>query len=96
MDAVLEHHDHTFKRTHPLTGGVRDRNGVVYLGDGSWGQLRAPAPLAQRPYLAAASQAYHLTVHRLEGDRRSHVALEASGRVADVCVSTGKRSARRG
>jgi hypothetical protein len=96
VDAVLEHHDHTFKRTHALTDGVRDRNGVIYLGDGSWGQLRAPAPLEKRPYLASASQAYHLTVHRLEGDRRFHVALEANGRVADVSGSAGKRPARRG
>jgi len=96
VDAVLEHHDHTFKRTHPLTGGLKDKNGVVYLGDGSWGRLRAPAPLVERPYLVTASQAYHLTVHRLEGDRRFHVALESAGRVADVHGSAGKRPARRG
>src|SRR6185295_4930036 len=35
VDVVLEHHDHTFKRTHPLVNGMRDKNGVVYLGDGS-------------------------------------------------------------
>jgi acid phosphatase type 7 len=96
VDAVLEHHDHTFKRTHPLTGGLRDKNGVLYLGDGSWGQLRTPSSLKIRPYLAAASKAYHMTVHRLEGDQRFHVALEESGRVADVCGSTGKRLVRKG
>ena len=46
----------------------------------------------KRPYLATASQAYHLTVHRLEGDRRFHIALESSGRVADVCGSIGKHA----
>jgi acid phosphatase type 7 len=96
VDAVLEHHDHTYKRTHTLSGGLRDKNGILYLGDGSWGQLRAPAPLEKRPYLAAASKAYHLTVHRLEGDQRFHVALEESGRVADLCGSRGKRPARKG
>jgi hypothetical protein len=30
-----------------------------------------------------------MTIHRLEGDRRSHVALTVSGRVADTCGSTG-------
>ena len=29
---VLEHHDHTFKRTHPLKGGHIDKYGVIYLG----------------------------------------------------------------
>lgn len=96
VDAVLEHHDHTFKRTHPLKGGLRDKYGVPYLGDGSWGQLRAPAKPEKRPYLAAVGKAYHFTVHKLEGEQRYHVALEESGRVADVFGTTGKRPAKRG
>ncbi|HJS09626.1 MAG TPA: metallophosphoesterase family protein [Pirellulales bacterium] len=96
VDAVLEHHDHTFKRTHPLTDGRPDKNGVLYLGDGSWGKLRVPKKPEQRPYLAAVSKAYHVSVHRLEGDQRFHVALEESGRVADVCMTAGKRPSRRG
>jgi hypothetical protein len=96
VDAVLEHHDHTFKRTHPLTGGLRDRYGVPYLGDGSWGQLRAPASLEKRPYLAAVGQAYHMTVHKLEGEQRYHVAMEEGGKLADVYSTCGKRPAKRG
>jgi len=96
VDVVLEHHDHTFKRTHPLTDGRHDKNGVVYLGDGSWGKLRVPKKPEERPYLAAVSKAYHMSVHRLEGEQRFHVALEESGRVADVCMTAGKRAARRG
>jgi hypothetical protein len=65
VDVVLEHHDHTFKRTHPIKGGLVDKNGVTYLGDGSWGKLRAPRSPEERPYLAAVSEAYHMTVHRL-------------------------------
>jgi hypothetical protein len=94
VDVVLEHHDHTFKRTHRLTDGRADKNGVLYLGDGSWGKLRVPKKPEVRPYLAAVSEAYHLSVHRLEGDDRFHVALEESGRVADVCMTTGKRPSR--
>jgi hypothetical protein len=96
VDAVLEHHDHTFKRTHPITDGRPDKNGVLYLGDGSWGKLRIPKEPEERPYLAAVSKAYHLSVHRLEGEQRFHVALEESGRVADVCMTNGKRPSRRG
>jgi hypothetical protein len=96
VDVVLEHHDHTFQRTHPLTGGHRDKHGVVYLGDGSWGKIRAPGRLEDRPYLAAAAESYHLTVHRLEGGRQFHVALDDTGRVADVCVTNGKRPSKRG
>ena len=59
VDAVFEHHDHTFKRTHPLLDGRVNENGIVYLGDGSWGQLRRPKTPEQRPYLAVTDQAYH-------------------------------------
>lgn len=96
VDAVLEHHDHTFKRTHPLIGGLRDRYGVPYLGDGSWGQLRPPATPENRPYLAAVGQAYHMTVHKLEGEQRYHVAVADDGRVADVFGTFGKRPHKRG
>ncbi|UUO07073.1 metallophosphoesterase family protein [Blastopirellula sp. J2-11] len=96
VDVVLEHHDHTFKRTHPLTDGRIDANGVHYLGDGSWGQLRAPKRPEERPYLAKVSQAYHVTVHRLEGDRRFHVAMEDTGKIADVVTTVSKRASKRG
>jgi hypothetical protein len=96
VDVVLEHHDHTFKRTHPLTNGLYDKNGVLYLGDGSWGKLRIPNSPEKRPYLASVSSSYHLSVHRLEGKQCFHVALDSSGKVADVCLTLGKRPARRG
>lgn len=93
LDVVLEHHDHTFKRTFPLKGGHVDKNGLVYLGDGSWGRLRPPIPLEKRPYMAKVEMAYHLTVHRLEGAERFHIALAEGGRVADV-TKTIKRPTR--
>jgi hypothetical protein len=96
VDAVLEHHDHTFKRTHPLKGGHVDKYGVPYLGDGSWGQLRAPNAPEKLPFLAKVAKAYHMTVHKLEGDTRYHVAVEENGKIADVYGTTGKRPAKRG
>jgi hypothetical protein len=96
VDLVLEHHDHTYKKTHPLINGHYDPHGVLYLGDGSWGKLRVPKTPEERPYLAKVSEAYHVTLHRLEGDRRFHVALEDSGKVADVTTTVSKRAARRG
>ena len=96
VDAVLEHHDHTFKKTHRLTGGRRDTNGVLYLGDGSWGKLRAPKLPEKRDYLRAVSESYHMSLHRLEGERRFHLALGDTGKVLDVEVSYQKREQRRG
>lgn len=91
VDIVLEHHDHTFKRTHPLKDGMIDKGGLVYLGDGSWGALRSLKEIKPRSYMATTSENYHVTLHRLEGDRRFHLALTDAGRVVDICT-TQKRA----
>ncbi len=88
VDAVFEHHDHAYKRSHPLLDGRHDPKGVLYLGDGSWGKIRRPDTPAKRPYLAVTDEAYHLSVHRVEGRERFHVALSDTGRVVDVCSTT--------
>jgi acid phosphatase type 7 len=90
VPVVLEHHDHTFKRTKPLVGGLANDNGVLYLGDGSWGRLRAPQPPEKLSFLAALSQEYHLSLHRLQGEERFHLALDETGRVMDA-ARTGQR-----
>jgi acid phosphatase type 7 len=87
VPVVLEHHDHTFKRTRPLLDGLANDNGVLYLGDGSWGRLRTPHTPEQLPYLAASSRDYHLSLHRIQGAERFHLALDEHGRVMDVCRS---------
>lgn len=37
INAAFEHHNHTYKRTFPIKEGKVDPEGVVYMGDGSWG-----------------------------------------------------------
>jgi hypothetical protein len=95
VDAVFEHHDHTYKRTHPLIDSRPNANGVPYLGDGSWGKIRRPMDLDTKPYLAVAEESYHLSVHRIEGPQQFHVALSDKGRVADVCVTKKRAAVRR-
>jgi hypothetical protein len=87
VPVVLEHHDHTFKRTKPLLDGRANDNGVLYLGDGSWGRLRTPHTPEELSYLAATSRDYHLSLHRIQGEERFHLALDEHGRVMDVCRS---------
>jgi hypothetical protein len=87
VPVVLEHHDHTFKRTKPLLGGLAHPDGVLYLGDGSWGQLRNPNKPERAPYLAVAGRDYHLSLHRIQGEERFHLALDERGRIMDVCRS---------
>jgi hypothetical protein len=92
VPVVLEHHDHTFKRTKPLIDGLPDDNGVLYLGDGSWGRLRSPRDPEKLAYLAASSRDYHLSLHRIQGAERFHVALDEHGRIMDVCRSGQRKS----
>jgi hypothetical protein len=92
LPVVLEHHDHTFKRTKPLLGGLAHDNGVLYLGDGSWGMLRTPKTPDKLSYLAASSRAYHLSLHRIQGRERFHLALDEHGQVMDVCRSGQRKS----
>jgi hypothetical protein len=92
VPVVLEHHDHTFKRTKALIDGLGHDNGVLYLGDGSWGRLRSPKAPEQLAYLAASSRDYHLSLHRLQGEERFHLAFDENGRVMDVCHSGQRKS----
>jgi len=39
LPVAFENHNHAFKRTFPIKGGVIDPAGVVYLGDGCWGAV---------------------------------------------------------
>ena len=87
VPVVLEHHDHTFKRTKPLVNGLGHDNGVLYLGDGSWGRIRAPQKPEKLTHMAAMSGDYHLTLHRLQGNDRYHLALDENGRVMDASRS---------
>lgn len=92
VPVVLEHHDHTFKRTKPLLGGLAADGGVLYLGDGSWGRLRAAQKPEKLRVMAAVSEEYHLSLHRIQGEERFHLALDETGRVMDV-ARTGQRKA---
>lgn len=93
VPVVLEHHDHTFKRSKPLVGGEMHADGVLYLGDGSWGKLRVPLPIEKLPHLLKVSSHYHLSYHRIEGEERYHIAMDDTGKMLDVCRS-GQRSTR--
>lgn len=63
---AFEHHDHTFKRTKPILDGAENENGIVYIGDGSWGvDTRNPEEADQRWYLEKASadnHFWHITI----------------------------------
>ncbi len=92
VPVVLEHHDHTFKRTKPLIDGMANDNGVLYLGDGSWGRIRVPKKADPLNVMAATSEDYHLSLHRIQGEDRFHLALDEQGRVMDVSHTAQRKN----
>ena len=90
VPVVLEHHDHTFKRTNPLLDGHGGRQRRALSRRRFLGRLRSPQPPDKLAYLAASSRDYHLSLHRIQGKERFHLALDENGRVMDV-ARTGQR-----
>ena len=45
------------------------------------------------PYLATTNREFHLTLHRIQGRERFHLALDETGRVMDV-TRTAQRTSR--
>ena len=62
---VLEFHDHVFKRTAPLTAGVKGVDGVVYLGDGALGVHSSSRELGNKDYIAKQSASNYVNVIRV-------------------------------
>ncbi len=81
---AFEHHDHAFKVTHPLRGGERHPDGIVFVGDGAWGvYLRTPATPEERDYLRISASVHHLFEVVLEPERRHIRALDIDGNELD-------------
>jgi acid phosphatase type 7 len=85
---VFENHDHAYKRTHPLRGGERHPDGVVYIGDGAWGvgvrEIGRDWPDGQRPpYLERGESVRHFILGEVRGAERRFIMVDEEGTVFD-------------
>lgn len=89
LHAAFEHHDHTYKRTHPLKNGKIDPLGVLYLGDGAWGleQPRTPKTPEQAWYLAKTAAKRHFILVTINRKTRQFKSIDHMGKVIDVVNS---------
>lgn len=85
LNAAFEHHDHAYKRTHPMRSNQFDPNGVIYLGDGAWGidKPRVARGMKEKWYLAKTAPLRHVIVVTIEAGRRVYMAIDAKGNVID-------------
>jgi acid phosphatase type 7 len=81
LNVAFEHHNHAYKRTHPIKGNKIDPDGVIYMGDGSWGVTpRKPKKLW---YLASTAQANAVCLITLSCELGLIEALSIQGEILD-------------
>jgi len=84
LTVAFENHDHTFKRTHLLRDNKVSPNGVLYLGDGCWGQSARPVTYGGRWYLRKHGSVAHFWQVDVEKSGLTYRAIDRRGRVFDV------------
>jgi hypothetical protein len=82
---AFEHHNHCYKRTHPMVAGEIDPTGVLYLGDGAWG-VTPRHPDAHRPYLAMTAMVNHAFIVTLQPEKAVIGAWSREGEKFDEVV----------
>lgn len=86
LHVAFEHHDHCYKRSVPLRGGVEDPTGVLYLGDGAWGvtKPRTPKKKAEETwYLSKTASKRHFILVTLKHDSQCFEAIDHKGKRFD-------------
>ncbi|MAG58701.1 MAG: hypothetical protein CMJ83_20625 [Planctomycetes bacterium] len=84
LDVAFENHDHTYKRTPRIKSGRIDPTGVLYIGDGCFGTVfRTVASPVDHWYLERTMSTMHFLLTTIEGDRRTHRAIDALGKEFD-------------
>jgi len=81
---AFENHDHAYKRTHPILNGEINQEGIVYMGDGSWGtNPKEVNPADSVWYLNRAESVRAFTILSLENTQTSLIAVDEDGQVID-------------
>ena len=84
LHMAFEHHEHAYKRTHPLIDSNPHPRGIVYVGDGAWGgKVRTPKKAGRTTYLAKTEEAPHFIEVKLSSNKRELWATTPTGVVID-------------
>lgn len=86
IELALENHDHTYKRTHRLKGGVPDESGVLYVGDGAWGVGTRAGKSSDETYIDTFEAERHAILVTLGPGERSARVVSDGGRELDAWV----------
>lgn len=88
LSTAFEHHDHAYKRTHPLRDGKYHPFGVLYMGDGAWGveKPRNPHSTRARKYLAKTASTNNFIVVTVNNAEVNYMAMDREGNIIDRYV----------
>jgi hypothetical protein len=99
VGVAFEHHDHTYKRTHPIRNDRIADDGILYFGDGGWALAapRVPRKAADdgnwfqtRWYLARTGSLNHFHLCELHPDRREVRSYTLMGKCFDATTQDAK------
>jgi hypothetical protein len=90
LNVAFEHHNHAYKRSHPIKADRIDPEGVVYMGDGSWGA--APRKPKKLWYLDCVARTNAVCLVTLNGEKSTVEAFSLQGKVIDSAMTLPSRS----
>ena len=88
---VFESHDHIYKRTFPIREGKISANGIVYMGDGSWGVGTRDIGRSHDEhawYLKRAASERHAIITTIHGNHQHFLVVNENGTIIDEYPST--------
>lgn len=95
IDFAFEHHDHAYKRTHPILNNRLHSEGIIYLGDGAWGVTpRQSRSNKKHFYLARTAAKRHFILIQLTQDQKHLRVIDEDGNVLDEAYIPAKSLAK--
>jgi len=88
---AFENDDHTYKRSYPLRNNAIHPNGIVYLGDGSWGvEKKKPKTPEEVWYLSKSAEENSAIIATLHGPHQHFLMINENGKIIDEYPETFK------
>lgn len=84
---AFENHDHTYKRTHPIKNGKIADDGIVFIGDGSWGAGPRSGSNFDAWYIKKAASVNHGVIVTLNGNKQEYIMVDDNGNIIDTYIN---------
>jgi acid phosphatase type 7 len=84
VKVAFENHDHTYKLTYPIKNNKIDEEGIVFIGDGSWGRIPRAVRNKDAWYIKSADSVRCFVIMSIQGRHQSLLMINAEdGEVMD-------------